>query len=69
MTSLLSAVAQSSCPMFLMFAMNISGKESARLICNDSLRLLFLPVVTVIGAQFMYISRVPILLCHVHAKV
>ena len=55
-----------------MLATNIGGNEAARSVkpgvsVFDSLFLL--PPVTVTGAQFMYISRLPILLNHVHASV
>lgn len=46
-------------------ATNMSGKEAAR----DVRSLGFEPPVTVTGAQFMYISRLPTLLNHVHASV
>ena len=62
------------------FATNMAGKEASRLPKMESLvasysvllvsRLtLEPPPVTVIGAQFMYISRLPILLNQVHARV
>ena len=44
-----------------MFALNMAGK--------DAVALFFDPPLTLIDAQFMYISRLPILLNHVQAKV
>ena len=61
-----------------MFATNMAGKEdvsrpeSSGIAKSVSLRyvsLLLDPPVTLIDAQFMYISRLPILLNHVHARV
>ena len=61
-----------------MFATNIAGKEgvsrpeSSGMAKSVSLRcvsLLLDPPVTLIDAQFMYISRLPILLNQVHARV
>ena len=56
-------------------AVNMGGKDGARLETSDSsaasisgMSRLPEPPVTVTGAQFMYISRWPILLNHVHAK-
>ena len=58
-----------------MLAMNMSGKPVARLVKPGSMstmasssRLDLLPPVTVTGAQFMYISRLPTLLNQVHAS-
>ena len=55
-----------------MLATNISGNESARFV-NPGIpavpALFFDPPVTVIGAQFMYISRFPMKLNQVHARV
>ena len=62
------------------FATNMAGREASRLPKIESFmasysvvlvsRLTFEPPpVTVIGAQFMYISRLPILLNQVHARV
>lgn len=55
-----SAVVQVSAPMFLMFALRISGRE---------LKKVLLPAEPVIftGAHLIYISRLPILLNQVHA--
>ena len=62
-----------------MFAMNMSGNEdvarpksSGTAYSSVSLRdvsLLLEPPVTLMEAQFMYISRLPTLLNHVHARV
>lgn len=55
-----------------MLATNIGGNEVSRFVkpgVSASASLLPLPLVTVTGAQFMYISRFPILLNHVHASV
>ena len=51
-----------------MLATNMSGNEVSRSVISCS-SLFFEPPVTVTGAQFMYISRLPILLNHVHARV
>ena len=76
LTSAPSAVVQSVAGMF---AMNMSGKEavprsesSGIAYSSVSLRevsLLLEPPVTLIEAQFMYISRLPTLLNQVHARV
>lgn len=54
-----------------MFATNIEGKLVARILEIGALMLSRLeePLETVTGAQFMYISRLPTLLNHVHARV
>lgn len=52
-----------------MLATNMSGNESARFENPGIFALRFEPPVTVIGAQFMYISRFPRKLNHVHARV
>lgn len=64
---------------FPMLATNISGKEDARFEISGSCATLagslnvssrfFEPATTVMGAQFMYISRLPIRLNQVHARV
>lgn len=51
-----------------MLALNISGKESARLLMSALFDRFLEPAVTVTGAQFMYISRLPMRLNHVHAR-
>lgn len=69
-------------PMLPMLALNMSGKEGSRLkISSEAYSLVvlknwessasrfFLPPVTVTGAQFMYISRLPMRLNQVHARV
>lgn len=56
---------------FPILATNMSGNELARFVSpgvSMSAPLLPLPPVTVTGAQFMYISRLPTLLNHVQAS-
>lgn len=63
---------------FPILATNMSGKEDARFeisgscailtYCLDAASRFFDPATTVIGAQFMYISRLPIRLNQVHAR-
>lgn len=67
--SLLSAVLQLL--MEARLAMNMSGRFASRFAEMGAriMSRLLPPPVTVAGAQFMYISRLPILLNHVHASV
>lgn len=61
-----------------MFATNMAGKEGvsrpessgmAKSVSLKEVSLLLDPPVTLIDAQFMYISRLPTLLNQVHARV
>ena len=51
-----------------MLAVNISGKEACRLVMSALADRFLEPAATVMGAQFIYISRLPIRLNHVHAR-